>query len=269
MTAVAPEGWLTIGALIIWITAGTYLSYAAVKTFRFDVTELTQPGSFSSSKLELGFKVALLSVPLLVTLLAVSLYFYFAGPARENDRIIMESTTEQTELDALTAINKGMSDGDKERLSNAFFDFSKVLDQANKLLGEANRAGAQLNQAMKGDSLAIDIELHRGEFREVLASAKEYERVFSESRHKWSHYDINIRYIYGDNPENNAAIIQNAVADYLFLLNLWTTTVNKEGKSLVGLLGPMQKEFNKETRRFSQWRQNCMHRLEEMKQSIE
>lgn len=74
-------------------------------------------------------------------------------------------------LDTLIKINQNMSRGDRERFSNALFEFSQVLEKANEFWGKVNTEGAQLRQAWISGSIIRELEQHKNTLRGIDTSA--------------------------------------------------------------------------------------------------
>ncbi len=112
-----------------------------------------------------------------------------------------------TQLDKLIAIDSRLTKADREQLAAALLEFSQILDQANSVWGKANNVDTDLRPN--------DFETRKVRLLALLPLAQGYSRNFYQERQKWHYYDRQIEYIFGDNPDNDAAIIEGAVTGYL------------------------------------------------------
>ena len=183
---------------------------------------------------------------------------------------VIQHSAPQTQLDRLIEANKHLSVGDRERLSDALFDFAGVLDQANTLWGKANLEGGQLNQAWRSGSIVKDFEARRNTLREIDSSAKDFAKSFTRVREKWKYYPNQTNYIFGDNPDNSGPnTMINAVDEYSNHLDRWATIQNKAERPILDLFETEQVRYDEAIRRFILWKQDCERRLEQMKNSIQ
>jgi len=90
----------------------------------------------------------------------------------------------QSKLDRLIEINGRLSEGDRARLTNALYEFSEAISQANLLWGRANQAGARLNQAWQDGSIAKNFDAHKITLSAINSSAKEFKQSFPQLRDK-------------------------------------------------------------------------------------
>jgi hypothetical protein len=159
--------------------------------------------------------------------------------------------------------NSSLSQGDKERLSNAFFEFSQALDQANAAWGKANRLKSDESGAIRKD-----LETRRSKIPEIRAAAKEFEKAFNGSRQKWKYYGIQIAIIFGDDPDNHALVLRNAIDEYSNQLDAVLASNTADESQLKKLLWPEDVRYDDAIRRFALWKQGCELRLEQAKGSL-
>jgi hypothetical protein len=156
-----------------------------------------------------------------------------------------------------------LSNGDRERLTDAFFEFSQVLDQATRAWGKANNIKAD-----ERGPLIKDLEARRSKVPELQSAAREFERSFHESRQKWKYYANQISFIFGDDPENHATILRNAIEEYGHQLDSVVTLKNIEESNLKSILWPEEVRYNEAIRQFALWIRECEGRLEQAKSSL-
>jgi hypothetical protein len=174
---------------------------------------------------------------------------------------LQQPNLQQSPIDSLIETNKRLPNADREQLAQALIDFSKVLDQANFVWGKANNIDSDLSPK--------DFESRKTKLRNLLPLAKDYERQFYQVRQKWHYYDHQISYIFGDDPDNDAAIIENAATEYLNYLNSLGKIQSTEDGPVLNILSVEQGQYGLSTNRFAHWRQGCGLRLDQMKSSIQ
>jgi hypothetical protein len=88
--------------------------------------------------------------------------------------------------------NENSPAGDRERLANAFYEFSESLEEGRTLMykgfSEAAAIGAE------GAGIAKDLQTHITKLRDLAASAKEYGKSNMALRTKWDYYPQQTQY---------------------------------------------------------------------------
>jgi hypothetical protein len=176
----------------------------------------------------------------------------------------------QTWLERVTQINRNLPKGDRDRLADALFDFSKNLDQANTLMYSARDEGGQLSNAWQSGSIVKELEMHSKKLREIDSSAKDFYKSLSQVFDKWKYYPEQTNYVFGDNPYNlGPHSIMNATEGYANYLDRWAAIQNKNQREILNLLESEQVQYDELVLRFIQWKQGCQQRLDEMKKSLQ
>lgn len=80
-------------------------------------------------------------------------------------------TPEQQEFQALLQINKNLTSGDRQRLSDALFDLSKYLDHGAELFAEANQSNADYKRLIQSSA----------DPTQVVELIKKFEHISSEA----------------------------------------------------------------------------------------
>jgi hypothetical protein len=194
-----------------------------------------------------------------------------ASPSGPPQSVPAAQSTPQTQAERLMQINKNLPKGDRDRLADVLYDFSKTLDQMTDLGYKANLELAQVNNGVRSGSIVNDYEDHRKQLRGIATPAKEMARSFLISREqKWRYYQDQMRYVFGDNPDNEGpnAII-NATEGYANALDQWSSIQDRGSKGALTLLSTAQIESDRYLHTFFSWRQGCETRLAQMKQSIQ
>jgi hypothetical protein len=191
------------------------------------------------------------------------------GQSLQQQPLAFQPNIHKSPFEELAALNAHLSAGDRERLSNALFDFSQVLDQANKVFGAMNSAGAKLNNAWQDGSVAKDSESHKARLLAAQTLAKEFEANFSGQREKWKYYQSDIAYVFGSDPDNNALQARNGIDDYLNFLDRWTKIENKNETPILQLMWHAQLRFDGYLHGFSNWKNESVARLDQVKKSLQ
>jgi hypothetical protein len=178
---------------------------------------------------------------------------------------------QQTQQERVTQINKNLSTGDRERLSNVLYEFSQMLEKMTTLGYKANQEIAQIGNEVSNGSIVKSYEVRTKKLREIGASGNEFAKSFALSREaeKWKYYSDQRDYVFGDNPDNlgpNAII--SAAESYANSLDQWSLIKDRENKSALNLLAMPRVESDRSLRTFFDWSRGCETRLEQMKQSI-
>ena len=145
----------------------------------------------------------------------------------------------QTQQERVTQINKNLSKGDRERLSNTLYEFSQMLEKLKNLGHKANLEIGQIGNEVSNGSIVKSYEVRTKTLREISASGNEIAKTFALSREaeKWKYYSDQRDYVFGDNPDNpgpNAII--NATESYANSLDQWSSIKDRESKSALNLL---------------------------------
>lgn len=179
-----------------------------------------------------------------------------------------QNNAARTPLAALIETNKRLTEGDRQRLSNALFDYGEFLDKANTLWGEANRESGQLSQDWGTGSMIQKFSEHRNTLLELNSATKSFAQSFTQVRERWKYYQDQSNYIFGENPDNNGPnTIINAVDEYVSQLDEWGKIQNKQDET-PNLFRSEQLRFEESIERFGHWEGECKNRLEEMRKSF-
>jgi len=174
----------------------------------------------------------------------------------------------QTFKDRVIQKNKNSPSGDRERLANAFFEFSHGLDDGSTLMyrgfHEASDVGTE------GANLEKDLQSHITKLRGLASSAKEYGKSDMALRTKWSYYPEQTQYVFGDDPDNSGwGKLVNAFDGYANHLETWGAIQNKEDTRLQSVLAEDRTQFESMLNEYAKFNQGCKARLEDMKASIQ
>jgi hypothetical protein len=165
-----------------------------------------------------------------------------------------------TQLERLVDTNRRFSEPDRAHFSEALYDFAAIEDQANTVWGKANNVDTSLN--------GIEIATRKTRLKEVLSVARDFEKSFRATRQKWHYFEDQAVYIFGDNPDNNAAIISNAADKYLYFVNTIESIQSKEEKPILDILADERSQYQSSTGLFARWKRDCDLRLQQMRDSI-
>lgn len=193
------------------------------------------------------------------------------GPSGPSQNAPAVQSTPQTQAERVMQINKNLPKGDRDRLADVLYDFSKTLDQMTDLGYKANFELAQVSNDVRSGTIVSDYGEHKKTLRGISNPAKEMARSFLISREqKWQYYQDQMSYVFGDNPDNEGpnAII-NATEGYANALDQWSSIQDRGSKGALTLLSTAQEESDRYLRTFFTWRQGCEARLAQMKQSIQ
>lgn len=190
-------------------------------------------------------------------------------PAPQNI-VPSQENASPTQLDRVADITKRMPQADRERLSQALFEFSKLLDQANELWGKVNLEGGTLSHSWGGElNNEATVDAHINKLRELKGMANDFLTSFRSQQGKWSYYEVKINYVFGDAAENNGpnALI-NALDDYLQYLESWKTVANKGGRNMT-MYQDTQNMYDTYVHNFALWKQACDRRLQQIRNSLQ
>jgi hypothetical protein len=172
-----------------------------------------------------------------------------------------------TQLDRLIQTDRNLTPGDRNRLSDALFDYAQFLEQGMALGYKMN---TELGNMNNDSSFPRDVDTHIKVLRDIGASGNAYSKAFAQIRDKWKYYPDQTDYIFGDNPDNlgpNALI--NAAAGFANYLHVWSKATNKDQQDALTLLKIQQNDYNDSLYRYFHWVQGSQQRLNQVKQSIQ
>jgi hypothetical protein len=174
----------------------------------------------------------------------------------------------QTFRDRVIQRNQSSPAGDRERLANAFFEFSESLDQGSALMYKGFHESSAIGS--EGANVVKDLETHITKLHGLASSAKEYGKANMALRSKWNYYPEQTQYVFGDNPDNLGwGKLANAFDGYAYHLETWGVIQNKDDQRVVSILAEDRTQFETLLNEYSLFNQGCKGRLEEMKASIQ
>lgn len=169
----------------------------------------------------------------------------------------------------ILAINAHLTEGDRNRFSNALSEFSDSLNQGGSIGYKLNSELGGLNNAENSGAIAGEVQAHEKVLSDIAAEGWKYQKAFPALRAKWDMFREQNTYIFGDNPDNEGpnAII-NAAEGYRNYLALWDSISNKNQKPVLNLLSVQRNESQARLAQFFKWQRGCVERVEEMRNSI-
>jgi hypothetical protein len=171
--------------------------------------------------------------------------------------------------DRVLAINAHLTEGDRNRFSDALSEFSDSLSQGETLAYKLNGELGSLGHGESDGTIAKEVQGHENILSEIAAEGWKYQKAFPALRTKWDMFRDQNEYIFGDNPDNEGpnAIINSAEA-YRNYLEWWNTIPNKDQRQILNLLSVEHNESQGYLTTFFKWQRGCVSRLNEMRDSI-
>jgi hypothetical protein len=189
-------------------------------------------------------------------------------PLQQSPAVQVPTAVPQTFKDRVIQRNKNSPAGDRERLANAFFEFSESLDQGSDLMYKGFHESSAIGT--EGANVVKDLEAHITKLHGLASSAKEYGKANMALRTKWSYYPEQTQYVFGDNPDNLGwGKLANAFDGYAYHLETWGVIQNKDDKRVVSILAEDRTQFEALLNEYSLFYQGCKARLEEMKAPLQ
>ena len=174
-----------------------------------------------------------------------------------------------TQRDRILAINAHLTEGDRNRFSNALSEFDESLNQGDSIFYKISDEGNRLVQDRQSGAITKNVQSHLKTLTALAADGWRYQKAFPVTRNKWDMFREQTEYIFGDNPDNlgpNSLI--NAADGYKNYLEWWNVIQNKEQQPIINLLTVQQNEFQNRMNGFGKWRSECRNRITEMRKSI-
>jgi hypothetical protein len=171
--------------------------------------------------------------------------------------------------DIVFAINTHLTEGDRNRFSNALSEFSDSLSQGESLAYKLNAELGSLGRGEGDGTIAKEVQQHEKVLSSITAEGWKYQKAFPALRTKWDMFRQQNAYIFGENPDNEGpnAIINSSEA-YRNYLEWWNTIPNKDQKPILNLLSVEHNESQGYLTTFFKWQRGCVSRLNEMRNSI-
>jgi hypothetical protein len=173
----------------------------------------------------------------------------------------------QTPYERMLAINKNLSQSDRNRLSDALYEFSRSLEEGRTISYKAYVVIGAIQNEHAG--IAKDYQSRITTLREIAVLSKQYAKDFMALRYKWDYYHQQAEYVFGDNPDNlGPNSITNAVEGLANQLERWGAVQNKNDQNVLYLLQPAENEFNQYLGTFSKWYLDSKNRMDEVRKSL-
>lgn len=175
-----------------------------------------------------------------------------------------------TQLDRLVETDRNLTPGDRDRLSNALYEYNEFLEQGRTLGYTLSNEFVKLSQDRQSGALASNVAEHIKSIRAMDAPAWAYYHSFDRIQAKWKYYQEQTAYLFGDNPYNlgpNALI--NAIEGIANHLTDWSTIPDKSQRPILNIEAAQQNDFEQGLREYFDWITGCQQRLEQIRQSIQ
>jgi len=189
-------------------------------------------------------------------------------PSTQTGSSASQSAAPQTQLDRVVQTDRNLTPDDRNRLSNALYDYSQVLDSGTTLGYKVFNELGKINQDLQSTNLVTNVDVHIKTLHDITPLAKEYYKTLEQTINKGRYYSDQTDYIFGDNPYNlgpNAII--NTTEGFANYLTDWAKAANR--KEVLNLVSPQANDYNQMMTRFMQWVQGCRQRLDQVKRSIQ
>lgn len=176
----------------------------------------------------------------------------------------------QTQLDRLIQTDRNLTAGDRDRLSDAIFEYAKFLDSGMDLGYKVNSEFGKISQDRSNGSIAKNFDDHIKILQDIGASGLIYSKSFTQIRDKWKYYPEQTDYIFGDSPDNMGPnTLINTAQGFANYLGTWSKIVNKDQQDMLNLVAIQQNDYTESLTRFFHWVQGCQQRLNQVKQSLQ
>jgi len=173
-----------------------------------------------------------------------------------------------TFLERIIQTDRGLTPDDRNRLSNALYEYNQFLEQGRTLGYKVNTEFGKLNQDRQSGSLAKNVDEHIKTFRDMDAPAWAYYHGLDQIQAKWKYYPDQTAYLLGDNPYNlGPGALINTVEGMAGRLTDWSKIVNRD--QLLNIEAEEQTDFEQALRKYFDWLTGCQQRLEQIRQSIQ
>jgi hypothetical protein len=173
-----------------------------------------------------------------------------------------------TQLDRVVQTDRNLTPGDRNRLSDALFDYAQFLEQGSTLGYRVNTELGKLSQDRSSGALAKNVDEHVKTLPEIGAAGMGYQKTFYQVRDKWKYYPDQTDYIFGENPDNlgpNALI--NTASGLEYFLADWSKAANRE--QALNLISTPLNDGTQSLSHYFQWVRESQQRLNQVKQSIQ
>lgn len=171
--------------------------------------------------------------------------------------------------DRVLAINTHLTEGDRNRFSNALSEFEEWLNQGDSLFLKIRDEGIRIEQGRHEGTIGKDAQSHLTTLAALTTEGWKHQKAFPALRSKWDMFPEQQEYIFGDNPDNEGPnSLINATEGYRNYLERWNVIQNKEQEPVLILLDSAHNEFQVRLNTFVKRSQGCKNRITEMRNSI-
>jgi len=159
--------------------------------------------------------------------------------------------------------NEPPAEGDRERLAEAFYEWSQILEGGNTAWGKANH----LKVDEKGPFLQ-DLAKRKGKIPDIKMAAQQFAKHLIDSRNKWRYYEKEENQVFGDNVDNDANILPGALSEYDNQLDTVLASKETDNERLKTIMWPEDLRYDEAIKNFAQWLQGCGRRLQTAREAI-
>jgi hypothetical protein len=172
--------------------------------------------------------------------------------------------------DRILAVNAHLTEGDRNRFSDALSEFDNSITQASAIGIKIRDEGIVLDREQANGAIVTDVDAQEKKLSDVTAEGQKYYKDFPAMRYKWqSLFEQQTEYVFGDNPDNHGSgYLIAAPESYRNFLENWKHIQNKGDKSVLNLLYVPHDEYQGYLKSFTDWNDGCRKRLAEMRDSI-
>lgn len=191
-------------------------------------------------------------------------------PSTQQSPQMNQGVAPATQLDRLIQTDRNLTPGDRDRLSNALYEYSQFLEQGRTLGYTLNTEFGKLNQDRQSGVLARNVDEHIKSLREMDAPAWAYFHAFDQIQAKWKYYQDQTTYLFGDNPYNlGPGALINAIEGMANHLSDWSKITNRDQQAILNIEAARQTDLEQALRKYFDWINGCQQRLDQIRQSIQ
>jgi hypothetical protein len=178
--------------------------------------------------------------------------------------------TPTTFLDRVVQENRGLTAGDRNRLSDELYAADEFLKQSRSIGYKLNREFGQLNNDRQSGALAKNVEDHVKFFKDLDAAGWDQYHGLQKFQSDYQYFSDQTEYIFGDNPFNaGEGLLLNAIEGMRDQLTSWSKITNRDQQDILSLEARFQSDYETDLRHFFDWVNVSLQRITQMRQSLE
>lgn len=183
---------------------------------------------------------------------------------------VPQSSPPPTFLNRVVQENRGLTPGDRNRLSDELYAADKFLKQSQAVGYKLNSEFGRLSNDRQSGTLAKNVDDHIKFVKDLDTAGWDQYHGLQKFQSEYQYFSDQTQYIFGDNPFNaGEGLLLTAISGMTIGLTSWSKITNRDQREILNLESQFQSDCEMDLRHFFEWVNVSLQRITQMRQSLD